>query len=107
MEDLKTILAGRAAFYSKADPRVDTSGQPLLETFQILRAEVRQALGLPVLEFAACDLASAVVRLESTLSGSSAVGGSVDETLALHRTIMPLSGGIPCLDAPECTTIKS
>ena len=33
MEDLKTILAGRAAFYSKADLRVDTSGQPLLETF--------------------------------------------------------------------------
>jgi XRE family transcriptional regulator, aerobic/anaerobic benzoate catabolism transcriptional regulator len=48
MDDLKTILAGRAAFYSKADLRVDTSGQPLPETFQILRAEVRQALGLPV-----------------------------------------------------------
>ena len=48
MEDLKSILAGRAAFYSKADLRVDTSGQPLLETFQILRAEVRQALRLTV-----------------------------------------------------------
>ncbi len=48
MEDLKSILAGRAAFYSKADLKVDTSGQPLLETFQILRGEVRQALGLPV-----------------------------------------------------------
>ena len=48
MEDLKSILAGRAAFYSKADLRVDTSAQPLLETFQILRAEVREALGLPV-----------------------------------------------------------
>ncbi len=48
MEDLKTILAGRAAFSSKADLRVDTSGQPLHETFQILRAEVRQALSLPV-----------------------------------------------------------
>jgi XRE family transcriptional regulator, aerobic/anaerobic benzoate catabolism transcriptional regulator len=48
MEDLKSILAGRAAFYSKADLRVDTSAQPLLETFQVLRAEVRQALGLPV-----------------------------------------------------------
>ena len=46
MEDLKSILAGRAAFYSKADLRVDTSGQPLLDTFQILRAEVRGALGL-------------------------------------------------------------
>jgi XRE family transcriptional regulator, aerobic/anaerobic benzoate catabolism transcriptional regulator len=48
MEDLKSILAGRAAFYSKADLRVDTSAQPLLETLQILRAEVRQALGLSV-----------------------------------------------------------
>ena len=48
MEDLKSILAGRAAFYSKADLRVDTSAQPLLETFQIVRAEVRQALVLPV-----------------------------------------------------------
>jgi len=48
MEDLKSILAGRAAFYSKADLRVDTSAQPLVETFRILRAEVRQALGLPV-----------------------------------------------------------
>ena len=48
MEDLKSILAGRAAFYSKAELRVDTSAQPLLETFHILRAEVRRALGLPV-----------------------------------------------------------
>jgi XRE family transcriptional regulator, aerobic/anaerobic benzoate catabolism transcriptional regulator len=48
MEDLKTILAGRSAFYSKADLRVDTSAQPLLETFQILRLCVRKALGLPV-----------------------------------------------------------
>ncbi len=46
MEDLKSILAGRAAFYSKADLKVDTSAQPLLETFQVLRAEVREALGL-------------------------------------------------------------
>ena len=46
MEDLKTILAGRSAFYSKADMRVDSSAQPLLETFQILRAQVRAALGV-------------------------------------------------------------
>ena len=32
MEDLKSILASRAAFYSKADMRVDTSAQPLAET---------------------------------------------------------------------------
>jgi XRE family transcriptional regulator, aerobic/anaerobic benzoate catabolism transcriptional regulator len=47
MDDLKSILAGRAALYSKADMRVDTSAQPLAETFQILRAEVREAIGLP------------------------------------------------------------
>jgi hypothetical protein len=27
--------------------RVDTSAQPLAETFQILRAEAREAIGLP------------------------------------------------------------
>ena len=47
MEDLKAILASRTAFYSKAELHVDTSAQPLPETFQILRAEARQALGLP------------------------------------------------------------
>jgi XRE family transcriptional regulator, aerobic/anaerobic benzoate catabolism transcriptional regulator len=48
MEDLKTILAGRAAFYSKADLSIDTSAQGLIETFELLRAKVREALGLPV-----------------------------------------------------------
>ena len=48
MDDLKSILAGRAAFYSKADMRLDTSAQPLAETFQILRAQAREAIGLPV-----------------------------------------------------------
>jgi len=48
MEDLKSILAGRAAFYSKAELRVDTSAQPLAGTFQALRGVVRGALGLPV-----------------------------------------------------------
>ena len=48
MEDLKSILAGRAAFYSKADLEIDTSAQPLLETLQVLRAEVRTTLGLAV-----------------------------------------------------------
>ena len=47
MDDLKSILASRAAFYSKADMRVDTSAQPLAETFQILRAEVRRRLACP------------------------------------------------------------
>jgi len=47
MDDLKSIVASRAAFYSKADMRVDTSAQPLAETFQILRAEAREAIGLP------------------------------------------------------------
>jgi XRE family aerobic/anaerobic benzoate catabolism transcriptional regulator len=42
MADLRHILASRAAFYSKADLRLDTSRQPLGETFQLLRASVRQ-----------------------------------------------------------------
>jgi XRE family aerobic/anaerobic benzoate catabolism transcriptional regulator len=48
MEDLKGILAGRAAFYSKAEFKLDTSAQPLEPTFQALRELVREALGLPV-----------------------------------------------------------
>jgi XRE family transcriptional regulator, aerobic/anaerobic benzoate catabolism transcriptional regulator len=47
MEDLKGILAGRAAFYSKAQLRLNTSDQSLEATFMALRAMVRQALGLP------------------------------------------------------------
>lgn len=48
MDDLKNILKGRSAFYAKAQYRVNTSGQPLDETFLVLRATVREALGLPV-----------------------------------------------------------
>ena len=48
MDDLRRILAGRAAFYSKADLALDTSRQPLQETFSLLRAKVRQTNGLPV-----------------------------------------------------------
>ena len=48
MEDLKAILASRSAFYSKAELSLDTSAQPLLETFQLLRGQVRQALGMPI-----------------------------------------------------------
>ena len=44
MQDLKGILAGRAAFYSKADLRLDTSAQPLAATFLALRAMVRELL---------------------------------------------------------------
>lgn len=46
MEDLKTILVGRAAFYSKAELKVDTSAQPLTETFVLLRDAVKRALGI-------------------------------------------------------------
>ncbi len=48
MQDLKGILAGRAAFYSKAEFRLNTSIQPLQPTFSALRSLVRQALMLPV-----------------------------------------------------------
>lgn len=44
MEDLKRILAGRAAFYSKADLRLDTSAQPLRQSFEKLLALVRQSI---------------------------------------------------------------
>ena len=47
MEDLRRILSGRAAFYSKADAVVDTSAQPLQQTFERLRSRVREALGQP------------------------------------------------------------
>ena len=47
MEDLRRILNGRAAFYSKADLRLDTSAQPLEPTLQALRAMVRASLQMP------------------------------------------------------------
>ena len=46
MDDLRQILAGRAAFYAKADLAVNTSAAPLDETFATLRTAVRQALQL-------------------------------------------------------------
>jgi len=48
MDDLRRILSGRAAFYSKAEFRLDTSAQPLEPSFLGLRRLVREALGLPV-----------------------------------------------------------
>jgi XRE family transcriptional regulator, aerobic/anaerobic benzoate catabolism transcriptional regulator len=48
MQDLKGILAGRAAFHAKADLTLDTSAQPLDATFEMLRSMVRQNLSLPV-----------------------------------------------------------
>jgi XRE family aerobic/anaerobic benzoate catabolism transcriptional regulator len=47
MDDLRRILSGRAAFYSKAEFRLDTSAQPLEPSFLGLRKLVREALGLP------------------------------------------------------------
>ena len=47
MEDLRQILAGRSAFYAKARLKLDTSSQPLAETFLQLRSLVREALGQP------------------------------------------------------------
>ena len=44
MEDLKGILGGRAAFYSKAEFTLDTSEAPLGPTFIALRDIVRKAL---------------------------------------------------------------
>jgi XRE family aerobic/anaerobic benzoate catabolism transcriptional regulator len=50
MEDLKGILAGRTAFYSKAEFSLDTSAQALEPTFMALRTLVRGALRLPVVQ---------------------------------------------------------
>ena len=47
MEDLKGILSGRAAFYSKAQFRLDTRNQELQPTFSALRRMVRDVLHLP------------------------------------------------------------
>lgn len=47
MDDLRGILAGRAAFYSKADFTLNTSAQPLEQTFRALRHMIRDALKLP------------------------------------------------------------
>ncbi len=47
MDDLRSILAGRAAFYAKAEWHLDTSAQPLERTFELLRQKVRGLLGLP------------------------------------------------------------
>ncbi|RZL89052.1 MAG: helix-turn-helix domain-containing protein [Variovorax sp.] len=44
MDDLRRILSGRAAFYSKADLSVDTSGHDLVQSFQLLRTTVREAM---------------------------------------------------------------
>lgn len=44
MDDLKQILAGRSAFYSKADLCFDTSAQSLDECFLTLRDQVRDLL---------------------------------------------------------------
>ena len=45
MEDLKRILAGRAAFYAKADLRLDTSQGSEDEVFARLRRLTREAIG--------------------------------------------------------------
>ncbi|MDM0021675.1 helix-turn-helix transcriptional regulator [Variovorax saccharolyticus] len=44
MDDLRRILSGRAAFYSKADISVDTGGQDLAQSFARLRGAVREAM---------------------------------------------------------------
>jgi XRE family aerobic/anaerobic benzoate catabolism transcriptional regulator len=47
MDDLQRILAGRSAFYSKADLVIDTSAQSLEASFRLLRSKLRLALDLP------------------------------------------------------------
>jgi XRE family aerobic/anaerobic benzoate catabolism transcriptional regulator len=47
MEDLKRILEGRAAFYSKADMAINTSGRTEDQAFELLRTSVRQHVQRP------------------------------------------------------------
>jgi XRE family aerobic/anaerobic benzoate catabolism transcriptional regulator len=47
MADLQSILASRAAFYSKAELHLNTSAAPLEQTFLALRTLVREALDRP------------------------------------------------------------
>ena len=44
MEDLKRILEGRSAFYSKADLSIDTSAQDVEESHKRLKTEVRKLI---------------------------------------------------------------
>jgi XRE family aerobic/anaerobic benzoate catabolism transcriptional regulator len=44
MEDLKQILKGRAAFYSKADVTINTSAQDEAATFELLSTQVKSRL---------------------------------------------------------------
>jgi len=44
MDDLRRILSGRAAFYTKADLSVDTTGKDLAQSFHSLRTTVREAM---------------------------------------------------------------
>ena len=48
MDDLRRILAGRAAFYRKADLTFDTSAQSLDEAYGALSAKLSLALGRPI-----------------------------------------------------------
>ena len=48
MDDLRQILKGRAAFYSKSDITINTSAQGLEPTFALLSTQVRELLALPV-----------------------------------------------------------
>ncbi len=47
MADLKAILAARSPAYSRAQAQVDTSARPLQQTFETLRALVREAPACP------------------------------------------------------------
>jgi XRE family aerobic/anaerobic benzoate catabolism transcriptional regulator len=45
MADLRRILDGRAALYSRADLQIDTSGRTLEQAFTLLCEGLREAIG--------------------------------------------------------------
>jgi XRE family aerobic/anaerobic benzoate catabolism transcriptional regulator len=46
MDDLRRILAGRAAFYSKADAALDTSGRSVAQSVAALTALAAELVGM-------------------------------------------------------------
>ena len=51
MDDLRAILSGRDAIYSRANYTLDTSAQPLEETYRLLLAIVKEALSIPMYRY--------------------------------------------------------
>ncbi len=89
MTDLKNILAGRAAFYSKADFHIDTSAAPLEATFASLRSVVRGALEDDAMPTRSCNTVLEACHWR-------ALKYIVGETAGMHQlTLCPSNDNTP------------